>query len=113
MTKNLGLVKAIFRQSSSPSRVDVLWYDTINNLLKYYDTTLLSWESLADKKQRQVSGPVSVQGAPSVAEVDSAISMSAVTAGAGYTFTLLGSGDMYHIESDGTDWHYVMATKVV
>lgn len=42
-TKNLGLVKAIFVQSTSPVRTDVWWYDTINNLLKYWDVGLLTW----------------------------------------------------------------------
>jgi hypothetical protein len=43
-TKNLGLVKAIFTQSTSPVRTDVWWYDTVNSVLKYWDTGSLTWE---------------------------------------------------------------------
>ena len=45
-TKNLGLVKAIFIQSTSPVRTDVWWYDTVNNLLKYWDVGLLTWKQV-------------------------------------------------------------------
>jgi hypothetical protein len=45
-TKNLGLVKAIFIQSTSPVRTDVWWYDTLNSLLKYWDVGLLQWKEV-------------------------------------------------------------------
>lgn len=114
-TKNLGLVKAIFRQSSSPSRTDVLWYDTVNSILKYYNTSLLSWETVAGESgvQEQVSGSVSVSGTPSAVEISAAAKVSASDAGAGYRFTLNGSGELYQVESDGTDWWYVLMTKAV
>ena len=44
-TKNLGLVKSVFVQSTSPVRVDVWWYDTINGVIKYYDIETASWVS--------------------------------------------------------------------
>jgi hypothetical protein len=45
-TKNLGLVKAMFTQPTSPVRTDVWWYDTINSLLKYWDIGLLQWKEV-------------------------------------------------------------------
>ena len=45
-TKNLGLVKSIFVQSTSPVRTDVWWYDTVNSLLKYWDVGLLEWKEV-------------------------------------------------------------------
>ena len=47
-TKNLGLVKAIFTQSTSPVRTDVWLYDTVNSVLKYWDTGSLTWGVVTD-----------------------------------------------------------------
>lgn len=43
MVKNLGLVKAIFVGTLAPTNTSVLWYDTLNNVVKYYHSTLLAW----------------------------------------------------------------------
>jgi hypothetical protein len=45
-TKNLGLVKAMFVQPTSPVRTDVWWYDTINAILKYWDAGTLQWKQV-------------------------------------------------------------------
>jgi hypothetical protein len=50
---NLGFVKPIFSQSTSPSRVDVWWYDTVNHVFKYFHTTKLMWVPI---KNLQIDG---------------------------------------------------------
>jgi uncharacterized protein (TIGR02145 family) len=58
-TKNLGIVKSIFRQSTAPVRTDVWWFDTVNNVLKSWDTTLGQWgSSLKSIEPYQYSGAV-------------------------------------------------------
>ena len=112
-TKNLGLVKAIFRQSSSPSRTDVLWYDTEANVLKYYDTTTLSWKPIIGRSQKMVEGNTVVSGSPSQHEIYMAIGMSPSEMGVGYRFIFKGDGDVYLVTSDGLNYHYVLMTKAV
>jgi hypothetical protein len=110
-TKNLGLVKAIFRQSTQPNRTDVLWFDTLESVLKEYDIVTLKWLP----HNIQFSGPL-VDGAPVTSQIDSIIGLTAVEAGAGFKVTIKDtSGTMllYTIESDGIDWFYTSLTKAL
>jgi len=64
--------------------------------------------------QTQPTGSLT-DGAPTAAEIN-AILGSAATAGAGYKVTVKdsdGSGLLYIIESDGTDWYYIVTTKAL
>jgi hypothetical protein len=110
-TKNLGLVKGIFSQSTPPVRTDVLWFDTVNILLKAYDTVALKWLP----HNIQLSG-VLTDSNPSAAEIDAIIGLTAANAGAGFKVTIKdtsGTGLLYIIESDGSDWFYVQMTKAL
>jgi len=112
-TKNLGLVKAIFRQTTTPTRTDILWYDTLNEVMKIYNHTSLKWVPL----RLQLTGNVT-DDTPTSTEIDDIVGMNAVTAGAGYRCTIQdtsggGVGDLYIVESNGTDWHYIKMTKAV
>jgi hypothetical protein len=110
-TKNLGLVRSIFRQSTEPVRTDVLWYDTINSVLKVYDLVALKWLP----KSTQLSG-VLTDGAPTSGEIDVVVGMTATEAGIGYKCTIkdtTGTGLLYLVESDGVNWEYIVMTKAV
>ena len=110
-TKNLGLVKGLFSQSSEPDRTDVLWYDTINNVLKYYNAITLKWCPWL----LQLSGALT-DGAPTSGEIDAVVGMSAVVAGAGYKLTIKdtsGTELLYIVESDGTNWFYIPMVKAL
>ena len=53
---------------------------------------------------------------PTDAEIDTATSLTPSTAGAGWQATIKdnnGSGLLYKIESDGTDWYYTALTKAL
>ncbi len=53
---------------------------------------------------------------PTDAEIDAATSLTPSTAGAGWQCTIKdnnGSGLLYKIESDGTDWYYIALTKAL
>ena len=55
-------------------------------------------------------------GAPTDAEIDTAIGKTPATAGAGYQATIKdnnGTGLLYKIESDGTSWFYLVMTKAL
>lgn len=43
---NVGLVKAIFVQSTAPSNTDVIWKDTTVGLHKAYNSSTSAWETL-------------------------------------------------------------------
>jgi len=110
-TKNLGLVKAIFKQSIPPTRTDVLWYDTINNVLNIYDIVGQRWLP----RYSQLTGAVT-DGAPSNSEITAIIGLSAAAAGAGYKTTIkdsTGTGILYMVESDGTNWFYLTLIKAL
>lgn len=110
-TKNLGLVKAIFRQSTEPVRTDVLWYDTINNVLKIYDSVALKWLP----KNTQLSGGLT-DGTPTNTEIDIVVGMTADVAGIGYKCTIRDTTStelLYQIESDGVSWEYIVMTKAL
>lgn len=111
-TKNLGLVKAIFKQSAAPIRTDVLWYDTSTNLMKYYDTIRLAWLPFV---RYQLSGALT-DGAPTDAEITAIVGTTATLVGAGYRVTIrdtTGTGLLYLVESNGTNWFYVTMTKAL
>jgi len=55
-------------------------------------------------------------GAPTDAEIDAATGLTPSTAGAGWQVTINdtdGTGLLYRIESDGTDWYYTVLTKAL
>jgi hypothetical protein len=111
-TTNLGLVKAIFRQSTAPARTDVLWYDTVHNLLKMYDFSARLWLPLCMPQQ---NGSLT-DGAPTPGELITILGMTAVEAGAGYRVTIKdtsGTDLLYYFESDGTNWYFFQMTKAV
>jgi hypothetical protein len=65
--------------------------------------------------QRQLSGSLT-DGIPTVSEINSITGLTPITAGAGYQRTIkdtTGTGRLYRIESDGTDWYYTLMTKAV
>ena len=39
---------SVVKSKTPPSNTDVLWFDTSNNLLKYYNDTTSSWETIPD-----------------------------------------------------------------
>jgi hypothetical protein len=109
-TKNLGVVKSIFVQSTSPVRTDVWWYDTINNVLKYWDIVSTRWTNAINP----IVLYAVTDGAPTKSEITAAMGVTPVVAGAGYRRTIKdtsGTGLLYFIESDGTDWFYSVTTK--
>jgi hypothetical protein len=110
-TKNLGIVKSIFRQSTQPVRTDVLWYDTVNSVLKIYDFVALKWLP----KVTQLSGSLT-DGAPTSAEINAIVGLTAINAGVGYKCTIKdtnGTELLYMVESDGVDWYYVSMIKAL
>ena len=111
-TKNLGLVKSIFVQSTSPVRTDVWWYDTLHNVLKYWDVASSRWTNAINPiLLANVTDDI-----PTAAEITLAVGMTAAVAGAGYRRTIKdtsGSGLLYIVESDGTDWFFIPYTKAV
>jgi hypothetical protein len=110
-TRNLGLVKGTFRQTTAPIRTDVLWYDTTVNVLKLYNIITLKWQPV----QLYLTGAVT-DGAPTNAELNTIIGITAVVAGAGYKCTITdttGTTLVYLVESDGANWQYVVMTKAV
>jgi len=65
--------------------------------------------------QDQISGSLT-DGTPTAAQLTSVIGMSAATAEAGFQITVKdndGSGLLYRVESDGTDWFYTAMTKAL
>ena len=109
-TKNLGLVKVIFKQATSPMPTDVLWYDTINKILKYFDITILSWIPLY---RSQLFGGLTAN-TPTNAEITTVIGLTAVQAGVGFQATIFNTNDnkLYFIASDGVNWLYSMYSKI-
>ena len=111
-TKNLGLVKGLFKQTIPPTRTDVLWYDTLNNILKIYNASTMKWTPVEGK---QIVASVT-DNAPTSEEIDSAVGMTAVEAGEGFKTTIKdsdGSQLLYKIGSDGSDWFFITMTKAV
>ena len=109
-TKNLGLVKAIFKQSATPVRTDIIWYDTSSSLLKYYDTIALKWMPL---KRPQLSGSLTDDN-PLRTEISAIVGLTPSEAGVGYQASIrdtTGSEELYLVESDGTNWCYVKMAK--
>lgn len=47
-TLNVGLVKAIFVGETAPANTVVLWYDSVNNVHKSYNSSTLQWEPLIE-----------------------------------------------------------------
>lgn len=109
LTKNLGLVKSIFRQSTSPVRTDVLWYDTINNTLKAYNSNTLSWVPL----QRSPLVGTLTEDMPLSSEIDTTVGLTASQAGAGYRVTIRNTRDsnLYQVESDGIHWYFIKSVR--
>jgi len=63
----------------------------------------------------QLSGSLT-DGVPTDTQIDGITSLTPATAGAGYQVTIKdsdGTGLLYKIESDGTDWYYTVMTKAV
>ena len=111
-TKNLGLVKAIFNQSTTPTRTDVLWYDSINGILKGYNNGTRAWLPIMNF---QLTGALT-DGFPTSAEITAIVGMTAVAATAGWKCTIkdnTGTGLLYLVESDGTDWEFLRYVKAV
>lgn len=111
-TENLGLVKAIFRQSTQPVRTDILWYDTQSNELKVYNYTAQVWQPLHPSL---IIAPVT-ESAPTEEEIETAVGLTAAQAGAGY-HTLIQDSDenelVYWVESDGEYWNYITMERAV
>jgi hypothetical protein len=109
-TKNLGQVKSIFRQSTSPVRTDVWWFDTVNNVLKYWDITSAMWTTAVNP---MISYAVT-DGAPTKVQITAAMGMTPIVAGAGYRGSIKdtsGTGLIYQVQSDGTEWYFTTMTK--
>ncbi len=108
--EDLGLVKVIFRQNSTPVPIDVLWYDTTDGTLKYYESNTYTWRPV---KRRQLSGSLT-PNAPTAAELNSVIGQTASQAGIGFKVTVRNINDstLYLIESDGKDWYYKKLSKI-
>jgi len=104
MSKNLGLVKAIFRQATSPVLTDVLWYDTVNKILKYFHTTTLTWRSLMRSQLTGTLTPIT----PTDEDITTVIGLTATQAGVGFQVTIFNLNDskLYSVESDGSNWFY-------
>jgi hypothetical protein len=65
--------------------------------------------------QTQLSATLT-DNTPTNAEIDAATGLTPATAGAGYQITIKdsdGTGLLYRIESDGTDWFYTVMTKAL
>ena len=66
-------------------------------------------------KTLQISAALT-DNTPTDAEIDTATGLTPATAGAGYQVTIKdnnGTGLLYKIESDGTDWYYTVMTKAI
>ena len=53
---------------------------------------------------------------PTEAEINTITSLTPVTAGAGWTQTIIdtdGTTLLYRVESDGTDWFYIVTTRAL
>ena len=90
--------------------------DTEDHVIGIDDTTgLLTKRSVQSiqRKTTQISASLT-DGAPTDAEIDSATGLTPATAGAGYKVTIKdsdGSGSLYYVESDGTNWFYYELTQ--
>lgn len=66
-------------------------------------------------KVKQLSGSLT-DGTPTAAEITAIVGVSASVAGAGFQVTIKdsdGTGLLYKVESDGTDWYYQVLTKAL
>lgn len=66
-------------------------------------------------KVKQLSGSLT-DGTPTAAEITAIVGVSASVAGAGFQVTIKdsdGTGLLYKVESDGTDWYYTAMTKAL
>jgi hypothetical protein len=76
------------------------------------------WISNGSDKVRigvQISGSLT-DGTPTAAQLNAVIGLTAIQAGKGYQVTVKdsdGTGLLYKVESDGTDWHYIVMTKAL
>jgi len=64
---------------------------------------------------KQLSGSLT-DGTPTAAEITAIVGVSATLAGAGFQVTIKdtdGTGLLYKVESDGTDWFYTVMTKAL
>jgi uncharacterized protein (TIGR02145 family) len=111
LSSNLGLTKTIFRQATAPAVTDVLWYDTINNVFKYFHIPTLTWTVLY---RSQLSGTLTAT-TPTSAQITTVIGLTPVQVGAGFQVTILNTTDslLYQITSDGTSWFYRVSIKNV
>lgn len=51
LIKDLGLIAGMIRKATAPANTDILWYDTNNDLPKYFNANSAQWESLIGASQ--------------------------------------------------------------
>jgi hypothetical protein len=94
--------------------IDVLSTSTELNILHNIEPNLVYIGDIAVLRDEK-SGALT-DNTPTDAELTSAIGFAASTITAGYKVTVKdtsGSGLLYFVESDGTDWYYIKFTKAV
>lgn len=99
------------------------FYYAVDNVANYYQMTfdvtneifLLQWKTEKVTLSGQKTGSLT-DGAPTASEITSITGLTSTAAGAGFQVTIKdsdGTGLLYKIESDGTDWHYTVMTKAL
>jgi hypothetical protein len=96
-------------------------YDTFNTQTKYVNNTFdfgnmtamtIGGDGFQYLKQPQITASLT-DGAPTDAELDSATGTTPADVGAGWSVTIQdsdGSALLYRVESDGTNWQYIIQT---
>ena len=111
-------INSILRSSSLAS-------DTTSSIIYGYQNSAVANQRLyfnvgratisGQLKTLQISAALT-DNTPTDAEIDTATGLTPITAGAGYQVTIKdnnGTGLLYKVESDGTDWYYIVMTKAL
>jgi hypothetical protein len=88
-------------------------YTTKSNQVVIGNSSITEMKLAGRLIMTQISASIT-DGTPSDAELDTATGLTPSTAGAGWACTVLdsgGSGLLYRVESDGTNWQYWVAAK--
>ena len=112
-TVNLDNNYGIYLANNSSLKGSLLNYGIYEDFGDNYFTNKMILES--EIVQTQLTA-VLTDGTPTDSEIDIATSLTPTTAGVGYQITIKdsdGTGLLYRIESDGTDWFYTVMAKAL
>ena len=107
--------KADFNGATNSIAIGNSAISTKNNQTVIGNATTTRFEPQGKLVMAQITAALT-DGAPTDAEIDAATGLVPATAGAGWQCTIKdsdGTGLLYKIESDGTDWFYTAMTKAL